>query len=94
MLIEVPKKKSRTINFLKKYAWAIGYISFVLSVFGIGFAVWRYFNPNPIVVIQKETEYHTINVMEPLTETIGITSTVTVTVTRANGTVEDLTKPP
>jgi len=77
------KKKSRIIKFLKKEDWfaiALAIVLFLLAYY------------NPSVVIQ--TEYRTKYVMGTKTDTVTLTATVKATVTRVNGTAENLTKQP
>jgi len=77
----MPKKKSLVKSLRKNKAFIFSTIlTIVLFLFG-------YYYPN--VIIEKIMEYRTAYVMEPLTQTITVTSTVSVTVTRANGTVEN-----
>lgn len=87
--MHLPKKKSRIIKALKKDEWKVAYISLILT---IALFIWNYYNPS--VIIQKETEYRNIYIIETKTETMTLTATVTATVTRANGTIENLTKQP
>lgn len=66
----------------------LAYIGVILTIV---LALLSYYHPS--VIIQKETEYRTAYIPETFTETITLSATVTATVTRANGIVEDLTKP-
>lgn len=81
-------RKPKIIKVVKRNEWMLAYVALILQIL----ALWGQYHQQ--VIILKETEYRTNYVIEPLADTTTVTDKLMVFVIRANGTVEDPSKPP